>query len=82
MQKKEMSNLSDEGSGGDLAKGRKKAIIFLDVQGVSKILDHQKLKVCLGYIIKTLGAIFVRYSRYAVKELEITAFFVFATKFL
>ena len=52
-----MSNLSDEGSGGDLAKGRKKAIIFLDVQGVSKILDHHKLKVCLGYNQDTRSSI-------------------------
>ncbi len=37
MQKKGMSDLSDEGSEGDLAKGRKKAIIFLDIQCVSMI---------------------------------------------
>ena len=44
MQKKEMSDLSDEGSVGDLPKGRKKAIIFYVIQCVSRFWVPSKLK--------------------------------------
>jgi len=40
--KKEMSDLSDEGSKGDLAKGRKKAIIFYVIQCVSRFWAPRK----------------------------------------